>query len=639
MGRPLFEIQIQKSELVLETFLREKDKKTVRIALNEQKVPYKERSNRFYISLSVFGAARDALRQFGMTQRESYKAMMRRFAEQTPVVIDWYPSYCTVKGGIPIALFDKSMSYFDETNRQLTSYKKGYIDGVEHLFNAERGTFPSGLLDRAVEILRLQGTPFTVNRQFAIPEPTLKLNPVFDFVPTADQINAVDAMCAQTNGIGKLPTGFGKTSYVACAMIAKHRVKALFLANQRVLIDDAAEDFKRVFRNDSIHVGKIGDGMYDPGDVTVASIQGIIAALTPFTESERQQLESDKGRCETMLAHNPNDSSAKRGMTNVNKRIAAAEKRESRRLDLIRFLKEEVKMFIVDEAQVLGTSTWKTFLDVCPAAYRYGLTATDTRTNGGRIEIIAATGERRYQSSAAEQIEKGRLSEFRAEYLEFDHGMSDEDLKSLKMEYHEAYKYFIVENEERNNLLIDKTLQWAMEGKSILALVTQTDHGNRILAELERRNIPSHLYRFVHGQTSKKQRQDTIAAYRNGEFPILIGTSIFDVGFNAKIASRMVRFNAGASEVREPQRAGRTVRKRDDDSHGEMFDVIDLGCPFFKKQSLDRVRHISKEFGEDRVKIISRHKSLVKHPFIVEPVADEDRLMTPPDLKKETLPF
>lgn len=636
--RPLFTVRIEKTHLVLERFEFAGDRTTVRAALAKKDVPHNERNNRFYIPLSAFTLARETLRHLPLALGETWQPFMDRYKAGTPVTIDWHPSYCEVRGGVPIEHLVEAMSYFNQEARQLRSYKEGKVDGIEHLFHAERGTFPSGLLDRAVDVLRKQGVPYEIHRHFDFPPPRYDWRPTFPFTPTDDQHRAVAALDRANSGIGKLPTGFGKTSFVAAALIARKGVKALFLANQRVLIDDAESDFRAVF-GDQVRIGKIGDGVYDPAEVTVASIQGVIAALKPLYDSERAQLRGKLEAARERYEYDP--SPANKGkVTKAEKAITNAEAREARRADVTRFLRDEVELFIVDEAQGLGTSMWHTFLRACPAPYRYGLTATDTRTNGGRLEIIAATGERRYESSAEEQITKGRLSEFRAEFVEFDHGLSEDELKGLQMEFHEAYRYFIVENEERNAILIDKLLEWADAGHSILALVTYTDHAEIVMAELERRGVDPSRYRFIHGETAKGVRREGIRAFRDGEFPILFGTSIFDVGFNAKNASRMVRFNAGSSEVREPQRAGRTVRKREDGSHGEMFDILDVGCPFFKGQAFKRIKFLRAEFGHERVKIVSRHAT-GRRPEALAEVYEGPRLDHLPDMSdgQMELPF
>lgn len=536
---------------------------------------------------------------------KTYEEFAKRcLVDQGKVVINWYPSYCEFTGGpLPFELLLDKTSYFSKAALQSQMYKTGKWDGMVHNINFRTGRFPSGLLERFVSCLQAAGLQFEVNRQFDFPDPYLSFNPVFPFDPSEDQYRAVDALDKANNGIGKCPTGFGKTSFVAAALIAKKGVRSMFLANQRILIGDAQKDFEQVFANDThISIGMIGDGNYQPADITVASIQGIVAALKPLTHSERLDLTERIRVAESNLARNPNEPALKRAVTVAKKKLDKAHAREARRADLEAFLKT-VDLFIVDEAQVLGTDIWNVFLDACPAPYRYTLSATVTRTDGGGVLIVASTGEIRFTSSASDQIGKKRLSEFKAKFKRFDHGIPKAKAEKLEISYKQAYDIFIVNNEVRNLHLIDKAMEYAKE-HSVLCLVTFKEHALIVQELFEARGLSRDYFRYIDGDTKKKQREDDIQDFRDSKYPILIGTSIFDVGFNAKNASRIVRFNAGGSEVRETQRAGRTVRMRDDGSHGESYDMLDVGVPFFERQARKRIRLLEEEFGESRVELV-----------------------------------
>lgn len=626
-------LDLKNNELI---FSMVQDPKEFRIDIKAMKgVKHREYKGKFYLSLADFDVIQMVLSK-KYRGRIAFSMNYLRFAEhfvknKEPITIDWYPANCYISGkGIPWKDIIPATSYFDKKAKNSKQYGKSW-SGYTHLFNPTEGSFPSGLLERITGALGRYGIVFQVNRKFDYPDPYIHLHPVFEFTPTQDQVDAVTALNKANYGIGKLPTGFGKTSYVAAALIAKKGVKSLFLANQRVLTDDAKSDFDSVFANDDIEIGMIGDGKYEPRDITVASIQTIAASLKPPTEKERQSAQFALDLAEQRRDYAKDDTTkidAIQEVDKLKKRLTSIDKRIERSRNIIPFLKQ-VDMFIVDEAQVLGTEQWNQFLNACPAPYRYTLSATDTRTDGGRVQIIAATGERRYESSADEQIKKGRLSEFNGHFIKFDHKMEKEVIKDLHMEYHQAYDVFIVQNEKRNEHLCQKVIEWARD-YSVLALVTRREHGEIVKEMLESMGLPEGDAHFIDGQTAKKKRKDTIEAFREGKFPVLIGTSIFDVGFNAKNASKIVRFNAGGSEVREPQRAGRTVRLRDDGSIGESYDIVDINCPFFEAQGWKRMKFLKDEFGKNRVhvsrKVIEGELNVVGLKEIVEAApAETDR--------------
>lgn len=601
-------LDIKNSELV---FSKIHDMAEFRTDIKEMKgVKHREYKGKFYISIEYLDEVRRVLSlkyRKELSLSLAYEKFARRFIMKTGQVgIKWEPAVCTIEGpGIPWKEIIPLTSYFDKKAKNSKSYGKSW-SGYTHLFDLINGKFPSGLLERIVKVLVQNNVPFNVDQTFRYPAPYLKLNPTFLFEPTQDQVDSVAALDKANNGIGKLPTGFGKTSYVAASLIAKKGVRSLFLANQRVLTDDAKNDFDQVFEGNGIEIGMIGDGQFEPREVTVASIQTIAAALKPPTVKERQlvqyQLDMAKERLKIIEGAEEIKESEKE-IKRYQNRLKSIDARRERHNLLIPFLKK-IDLFVVDEAQVLGTDQWNAFLHECPAPYRYTLSATPTRTDGGGIQIVAATGELRYESSAAEQIEKGRLSEYLGHFRKFDHKVDKGVTKDLEMSYHQAYDVFIVHNEKRNDHLCDKVIQWA-RSYSVLCLVTRKEHGEIVKRMLIKKGLKEEDIRYIDGETKKKERRESIELFRNGEFSVLIGTSVFDVGFNAKNASKLVRFNAGGSEVRETQRAGRTVRKREDNSIGETYDLLDINVPFFESQGWKRLRLLRQEFGHERVKFHS----------------------------------
>lgn len=598
-------------------------------------IKYRENRGKFYVPLTHFEGTRRALRDYtghiSMTAR--YESFAHQFVKpKEGIEIIWEPAMCRIRGGpVPFDEIIPATSYFNKAAINSKAYKNGVWDGMVHLFDVVKGEFPSGLLERITNILSKRGFTFDVKRSFEYPAPKHTLTPTFSFTPTEDQKLAVDALDKANNGIAKLPTGFGKTSFVAAELIARKGVRSMFLANQRVLIYDAKKDFTEVFEGEDISIGIIGDGEFEPADITVASIQGVVAALTPPTALEISQASSELDLAKFRLGRSPDDKEMIKGF-NKSERKLLKMKDKTERAMLIRDYLKTVELFIVDESQVLGTNMWNKFLHACPAPYRYTLSATDTRTDGGRIQIVAATGERRFESSASEQIAKGRLAEFMAFYKKFDHGLDRDVMKNLQMDYHQAYDLFIVNNEARNSFLCDYLMKWAQEGNSVLALVTRREHGENVQEMLLNKGMSEKDFAYVDGTSPKKYRNDTIEAFREGKIPVLIGTSIFDVGFNASIASKIVRFNAGGSEVREVQRAGRTVRVREDDSRGESIDLIDINVPFFEAQGWKRMKLIKDEFGDKRVKIlpgtIDAPFDVVRLQDIVDEIpAETDRVM------------
>ena len=95
--------------------------------------------------------------------------------------------------------------------------------------------------------------------------------------------------------------------------------------------------------------------------------------------------------------------------------------------------------------------------------------------------IFAQTGPLIYETSADEQIRKGRLCELNIECWPFDHKLYNDNDKDLN--YQEVYAECIVNNRERNEFLIERVLEMIEEERQVLALVVQIEHGH-ILKEM-----------------------------------------------------------------------------------------------------------------------------------------------------------
>ncbi|WP_180232377.1 DEAD/DEAH box helicase [Priestia megaterium] len=622
-------LDIKNNELI---FSKLHDLEEFREDLRQLKdVKYREYLNKFYVSLADFEEVQAVLAdkyRGGINFSDMYQQFANKFIlAKGDVKITWNAAVSQIEGpNIPWHEIIPKTSYFDKRAKRSKSLGKSW-SGYVHLFDPVKGQFPSGLLERIVDSLQKHGVPFSIDQTFSYPKPYLNLTSTFSFEPTEDQINSVAALDKANSGIGKLPTGFGKTSYVAAALIQKKGVRALFLANQKILTGDAKSDFTSVFADNDISIGYIGEGIFETGDITVASIQTVASALKKPDKKERELAEYQIKLAEQRLGYARDEEQKKDARKEIKKhkaRLKSIDARITRHKKIIPFLKE-IDLFIVDEAQVLGTQQWDAFLHACPAPYRYTLSATPTRTDGGGVQIVAATGEMRYESFASEQIEKGRLAEFTGHFRKFDHKMEKDVVRDLKIEYHQAYDIFIVHNDKRNDHLCDKVIEWAKD-YYVLALVTRKAHGEIVRKMLIEKGIKEEDVHYIDGDTNEKERDKLIESFRNCEFPILIGTSVFDVGFNAKNASKMVRFNAGSSEVREPQRAGRTVRKRLDDTVGETYDLIDTNCPYFESQGWKRYSLLREEFGAERVKF---HHDIIDGELNI--IALEEIVATTPD--------
>lgn len=481
------------------------------------------------------------------------------------------------KRSVPEEALQKKMRFFLQGAVNCKSYKEQRWDGYIVLYNKQKRTFPSGLLERAVSVFKEKGIPYTVEQVFEYPK--RQFNWVVDdgITPDPDQIVAVEAALKNKRGIVKAPTGFGKTAILAKRLTAGFGVPTLFVANKKALLDDAADEFLSGIKGLSA-VGQIKDGIFDQqkakdepkitSPVIVATIQSLAARL----EDERTA---------PVLKY---------------------------------WLNNVCKFIMVDECQAVGTKTWDDVLGECRAPYRILLSATPWRTDGATLKLEAQSGPSLFSTTAEEQIEKGRLCELDIYYHKFDHQMFNDGDHGIP--YAEAYAAFIAGNEERNKLIVKLALDLVAEERLTLVFVTNIDHGHILKQEFIEAGLSPDDVRFIWGGSKNKDRKESIQDFKKGKFKVLIGSTIFDAGVNIPAISGAVVAGAGNADITIIQKIGRAARNCDYESvlghtpeflKGEgkkrsiIHDIADTNICYFRKQARNRYYTLRKEYGKDRV--------------------------------------
>lgn len=489
---------------------------------------------------------------------------------------------------LPIAEIQKNTRFFMKAAVNMDKYKSGKWDGYINLFNKRGNTFPSGLLDRVVSILKKNKIDYEIEYLYDRKVPKqFEWEAINGFELDEDQIEAIDNAIEYGRGIVKAPTGWGKTCAFAKNLISRQGVPTLFIANKKQLLDDARDDFESGLvgaKCIAIKDGQFGhvkmSTIYSDDDLQNALNAPIIVATI---QSLSRRLEDEKTA-----------PILKNWLNNV------------------------CKLVILDESQAYGTKTFEQVFNEIWAPYRIFLSATPRRTDGATIKLEAASGPCIFNTTAEAQIAKGRLCELDIVYNAFDHAMYNEHDKAI--EYSDAYKTCIMENKKRNmECIVKPTLEMLEEGRHVLVLIQYIDHGHIIKKMLIDNGVDADNIRFVWGETPAKIRQSAISEFRKGDFQVMIGSTIFDAGVNIPVISGVVLAGAGNSDITLIQRIGRGARtceyedvlgylpaflqKDDGKKITKVYDVYDTNVKFFTKQSKNRYNNASEEFGADRVHI------------------------------------
>lgn len=270
-----------------------------------------------------------------------------------------------------VKALDRRTSYLVDGYQFSPAFKKHRWDGRNHLLrilpSAGVMRVPAGLAEPAVEVLEAHGFGVVLEDWRRWPKERVKY-PWSDSL-RPHQLSAVEAAIAHRGPFNALGRGIldmairsGKTR-TAAAIIAAFECRALFVVTSQLLLDQQHGALQDVLHT---HVGMVGDGRWEPRDVTVAMVH---------TLARRWK----SRECKALMAG----------------------------ADLVVF----------DECHhAANSAAWRRILTGSPGPYKLGLSGTvdlseeeDGESDAGAIWLRAATGPVLYQVNASHLIGEGYL--------------------------------------------------------------------------------------------------------------------------------------------------------------------------------------------------------------------------------------
>lgn len=403
-------------------------------------------------------------------------------------------------------------------------YKKGRgsfeWDGYKKLFNTQYQTFPIGLLDLVISKMKMFGVIVELIYNCNTCDTFIPYN-VSNYEERNYQHKAILASLVNGNGIIKAATGSGKTTIAARTIGALNR-KAIFVVHTRDLLYQTKESFEKIF---GMPIGQIGDGIIDYQPITVATMQ-TLALLGGIKFNKYKYDEDDNGYIEST----DYKYDAKEWLT----------------------YRKSVNIVMFDEVQRICSQTaFATRFLFENANYAFGYSASPWRDDGSDLMIEAAFGKRIVDITASELIQQGYLVRPIITVKELKNNVFSGN------SYEKIYKSAIVNNIFRNIQIIQDASEQYNLGRNTLILVTQIKHGEILEKMMHDTGIPAV---FISGKSGMKKRKQVIQDMRDGHAPIVIASSIADVGLDVPRLQSIIEAGAGKSSVTALQRLGRIMR-------------------------------------------------------------------------------
>jgi superfamily II DNA or RNA helicase len=397
-------------------------------------------------------------------------------------------------------------------------------DGRQRFFFKKTNKFPTGLISRAVKVLNAQGHEVFVVDKRIKPPTTLDLH-LTGLNPHDFQSRICQAAVNAQRGIVRLATGGGKTEVMAMLLTNLNR-NAVILIHRETIFQQLIE---RLSRRLGIKIGAVGGGVYDPSDITVAMVQTV-------TQPKFQGF------------------------------------------------MQSFPVVIADECHHTPAKTIYDVLQSCTGAYyRYGFTATPWRDDNAEMFTEAAFGKFISDIGPSELIRSGHLTKPKVSFIE-----TDFNPRWNLLSWPGQYAQCVVENEMRNNLIVDVAHQFKIRRKTSLIAVTQIRHGKHLLSMIKKK-YPDIRVKFIQGEDESEEKQLTLRQLGARELDVVIATSVFGEGIDVPSLDAIINAKAQDSRVDTMQLIGRALRIFKGKETSYFVDFMD-------KQSYTK-RHSQKRFG------------------------------------------
>jgi superfamily II DNA or RNA helicase len=309
---------------------------------------------------------------------------------------------------------------------------------------------------------------------------------------------------------------------IASAFLDQSRLfPAVFMCNSIDIASQTRDVFRKYIPH--AHIGFVGDGEFELGDVTVMTVQSAVAAYEVEYKSRRKARKKEKGEEYKHIGSQNEYTNAQRA-------------------ELQQYV-DGVQTVIYDECHHAKSSIAVTVLNKMRNAQAvFGLSATPNYGMPEDMIIEAAIGEMIYAVQYSYLIERGWLLPPKI----FVYKLPKTQVSSS--EYQTIYRQAVVENEFRNLLIARIAEKINRQGMTVLIVVNTIRHGDIIAWHFKGKDVVR-----LYGSDSLETRNQVKSALDAKRLKTVIST-LWDEGVDIAGLNYVINAAGGASPVDTFQR-------------------------------------------------------------------------------------
>lgn len=500
------------------------------------------------------------------------------------VVFTIHDQYVNIDGAGPKLLkkLEACTSYLVAGHRFSPAFRARRWDGREHLLVFKRGRYraPIGLLPDMRRKLEELNIEYAVRRKKSRKPERIGHEWNDEIVLRDYQRDAIEGFIAKpepARGILKMPIRSGKTK-TAAGVIHRLGVRAIFLVPSKMLLHQTADSLAEALPATTI--GRIGDGEFSEGDVTVATVQTLTRLRGGEAQCQGNVERDDYGK---KIGHKGKAACGKAKCDRPHKFPALP---DDRYIDLIK----RYDLVIFDEAHHLRGDSWHKVMMDFRARYRLGLSATvyfdDKREQErGVIWLKACCGDIKHEVSTSRLIEEGYLMRQEVElYMCTEPKMKGEKWSG-------ALRAACITNNPVRNEMIAKLAQEKLDSElNVLIVTNRLAQIEKLSALLDKRGI-EHV--VITGKHSSEEREELIRLFRKGHVSCMLGT-VFAEGVDVPEIEVVINAEGGRDAKATVQRM-RNMTMSEGKSRSVLIDFWDDTNEYFKRHSRARLKTYESE--------------------------------------------
>jgi superfamily II DNA or RNA helicase len=247
---------------------------------------------------------------------------------------------------------------------------------------------------------------------------------------------------------------------------------------------------------------------------------------------------------------------------------------------------KDVEALFVDEIHHAGSASYTNLLnELDHIYYRFGFTGTFLRNDSKSLDMWGFLSNVLFRYPAHRAIEEGYLTPIEVNI----HELQGKPNRSYPKEYDNNYC--------GSQVILNKVLEicnQSGDNEQILILVKNKDKAGLIFHEFLKMHGFDNMY--ISGDDKKEVVNNTIKAFNDKRFRILIGSSVIGEGIDIKSTDVLIMCQGGKSEIVIVQAVGRAVRLFEGKNIAKIHDFDFLRTKYMKKHTVQRIDIYGRNF-------------------------------------------